>query len=80
MLAMLAEYPLFVEAQKTDGALARQVANLVALYQACAKRKHPCSQEMARGYEQELRQLAGTVQGGSKNRSLTVVWNDSAAY
>jgi hypothetical protein len=34
-----------------------QVAHLMVLYRACVKRKHPWSQEMARRYEQELRQL-----------------------
>jgi hypothetical protein len=33
------------------------VANLMALYRSCARRKHPWSQEMAKRYEQELRQL-----------------------
>ena len=34
-----------------------QVAHLMALYRSCARRKHPWSREMAKRYEQELRQL-----------------------
>jgi hypothetical protein len=33
------------------------VANLMVLYRSCVKQKHPWAQEMAKRYEQELRQL-----------------------
>ena len=44
---------------KKDGDQNQQIANLMFLYRSCAKRKHPSSQEMARRYAQELRQLTG---------------------
>jgi hypothetical protein len=44
---------------KKKGDQSQQIANLMFLYRSCAKSKHPSSQEMARRYAQELRQLTG---------------------
>lgn len=44
---------------KKNGDQSQQIANLTVLYRSCVKRKHPSSQEMARRYAQELRQLTG---------------------
>jgi hypothetical protein len=44
---------------KKGGDQSQQIANLQFLYRSCAKSKHPSSQEMARRYAQELRQLTG---------------------
>ena len=75
---MLADDGLMVDAQDKDGVQARKVANLIVLYRACMKSKHPHSLEMARRYEQELRQLSGPAT--ASNAPRTVVLNESAAY
>jgi hypothetical protein len=77
---MLAEYTLMIETQIKDEVKARQAANLLALYRSCLNRKHPVAQEMARRYEQELREIVGASGGGNENRSRSVVLNESCAY
>ncbi len=44
---------------KKKGDQSQPIANLMLFYRSCAKSKHPSSQEMARRYAQELRQLTG---------------------
>jgi hypothetical protein len=75
---MVADNGFMVDAQDKDSATARKVANLIVLYRACMKSKHPHSLEMARRYEQELRQLSGPATTG--NASRTVVLSESVAY
>jgi hypothetical protein len=55
---MLADQLKLVSSKKDDDQ-ARLVAHLTELYKASARSKHPHAREMARRYEQELRQLSG---------------------
>jgi hypothetical protein len=61
-IAMLSEVDM-----KKNGDHSQQIANLKFLYRSCAKSKHPSSQEMARRYAQELRQLTGGQGLGIEN-------------
>jgi hypothetical protein len=55
---MLADQLKF-DSSKKDHNQAQLVAHLTELYKATSRSKHPHAREMARRYEQELRQLAG---------------------
>ena len=60
-----------------DDVRAKQIANLIFLYRSCVKSRHPHSREMARRYEQELRQLGADP--GSDSGSRSVVMSASGA-
>jgi hypothetical protein len=75
---MSAELELLLEEQRKQGVESRQTADLVRMYRSCLKSRHPGSQEMARRYEQELRQLVGLVGPGKVGPSRVVVVDDSA--
>jgi hypothetical protein len=77
---MIVDNALILHAQKWDGVDTKKVVELVALYQSCAKSKYPCSQDMARQYEQELRQIVGPVGPEKGNRRPAIILNDSRAY
>jgi hypothetical protein len=58
---MPADIANILDAQQKAGVLPRQAADILALYRSCVRNRHPGSQEMARRYEQELRQLVGNM-------------------
>jgi hypothetical protein len=59
-------------AMLADDSRAQQIANLIVLYRSCVKSRHPHSREMARRYEQELRQLGADPGSENGSRSLAL--------
>jgi hypothetical protein len=75
---MIVDIALILDAQKKDAVDNPRIAELVALYQSCAKSKYPGSRKLAQRYELELRQIVGP--SGVEKRPRAIALNDSRAY